>query len=95
MVKRLRWSTEARKELKRILVYWNEHNQSTSYSKKLRVRINNILDLIRENNYLGKSTSEVNVRLTIIDNFLIYYEILTDEILVIAIFDGRRNPFEK
>ena len=93
MAKGLRWSTRAKRELYDILEFWKINNQSPSYSIKLLKRINESLSLIRENNYLGKRTSDATVRITIVEHFLIYYEVLDTEILVITIFDARRNPF--
>ena len=95
MAKRLIWSENSIQELNSILSFWNENNQSTSYSSKLLKRILFVLELVCENNYLGKPTSKQNVRLTIIDNFLVYYEIMEEDIFVLTIFDGRRNPKDK
>src|ERR1044071_630579 len=92
MAKRLIWSLRAQVELISILSFWVEHNQSDDYSRKLRERINAVLTLLCENNFLGKPTNNQNVRSTVCDKYLIIYEILENDILVLTIFDGRRNP---
>ena len=92
MAKRLIWSVRAKSDLIAILIFWNENNQSDHYSKKLTKRINDLLLVICENNFLGKPTTTNNVRITICDSYLIIYEILDSAILVLTIFDGRRDP---
>jgi toxin YoeB len=92
MAKRLTWSFRAKMDLAATVAFWDENNQNDHYSKKLTKRIFSILTLICENNHLGKLTSIQGVRVTICDSYLIYYEVLKNEILVISIFDGRRNP---
>lgn len=94
MAKRLIWSVKARKEFVEILQFWTEHNKSSSYSKKLRKKIRETLQIVTENNYIGKPTTDELIRVTICDNYVILYEILPEEILVVRIVDGRRNPHD-
>lgn len=92
MAKRLMWSKRARKELIEILIFWNKHNKSTTYSDKLRKQIRRTLQAVCENNFIGRPTTEPDIRVTVCDNFLLFYQIHPNEIVVVRIFDGRRNP---
>jgi plasmid stabilization system protein ParE len=92
MAKRLIWSKSASKEFLRILKYWDMRNQSSVYSQKLRKKIKETFQLICENSYLGRPTSKSGVRFTLCDNYLLYYKISENRILILSISDGRRNP---
>ncbi|HTL82770.1 MAG TPA: type II toxin-antitoxin system RelE/ParE family toxin [Bacteroidia bacterium] len=94
MAKTLRWTKRAKAELIAILEFWTEHNQSPSYSNELAQKIDDCLALICDNSSIGKKTDDPAIRITYVDHFLIYYEILKHDILIITIFDGRRNPFD-
>jgi len=41
---------------------------------------------------IGKSTYKKNVRLKVLKEYLIIYEVMTKEILVLTIWDCRQNP---
>jgi toxin YoeB len=92
MAKRLVWSARAQADFFAILIFWDENNQNDYYSKKLGRRIHELLFLISENNFLGKPTATENVRITVCDSYLIIYEIHGNDIIILTIFDGRRNP---
>ena len=95
MAKEIVWSSKFRNELLNIFAYWDAHNQSTAYSTRLAKEIKNTFQLVGENNLLGKETTMKNVRVIIVEKFLVFYRITQQNILVLAIFDGRRNPHHK
>lgn len=41
---------------------------------------------------MGKTTSQKNIRMYIITNYLMFYEILESHILILTIWDTRQNP---
>jgi toxin YoeB len=41
---------------------------------------------------LGRKTDEENVRVKIVRNYLIFYEITETKIIILTIWDNRRNP---
>ena len=86
------WTEKANLERKEILDYWIHRNKSKSFSLKLnRLFIDN-LKLLSSNPNIGRKTKFDNVRVKIIRDYLLFYEILEKEILVLSIWDGRRNP---
>ncbi len=74
------WTEKANLERKEILDYWIHRNKS------------NNLKLLSSNPNIGRKTKFDNVRVKIIRDYLLFYEILEKEILVLSIWDGRRNP---
>ena len=93
MVRRkLIWQKSAQKDRKEIFKYWNNKNKSNQYSKKLNSLFTEKTKTLKEFPYSGSKTNLENIRVLVIENYLVLYEILNSEILILRIFDGRRNP---
>jgi plasmid stabilization system protein ParE len=86
------WTAKANFERKEILEYWIERNKSKAFSIKLNRLIIEDLKLLSSNPKIGKKTEIENVRVKIIRDYLILYEVFENEILVLTIWDSRRNP---
>lgn len=96
MVKRkIEWLDEAKLDLKDILIFYNERNGSATYSKKLNTKFNKSIQLIAKNPFIGTQTDFSKVRSLITDDYQIIYEIFHHVILIIKIWDCRRNPSDK
>ncbi len=93
MAKKIIWSKTAKISKQDILSYWNERNKSTRFSQKLSTLIHDSVKSIGDFPTSGKLTSNKNVRIKIVLDYLIFYAIRDDEIIMILlIWDGRRNP---
>jgi toxin YoeB len=92
MDKQVIWSTKARQELFDILEFWNENNRSNSYSLNLYQKIQINIKYISENNFIGKPTNLEGIRLVVISNYLLFYQITEQFIEILSVFDSRRNP---
>lgn len=93
MVKRkITWTIKANSERKEILEYWIKRNKSKAFSIRLNLLIIENLKLISSEPTIGKKTDIENVRIRIIRNYLLIYEIKQNEIIVLSIWDSRRNP---
>jgi len=92
MARRLVWTNRAQTDRKMILTYWNRRNQSAQYSKKLNALFKEAIHLITERPYIGKPTSTPNVRAKVVRDYLIFYEITQQHIVVLTIWDCRQNP---
>jgi len=92
--KRIVWSKEARLDVKATVEFYSERNVSNAYSRKLANEIVNIIEKLQSNNFLGLKTSDPQVRVLIKGAFAIFYELKEEEILVLVIWDSRRNPDE-
>ena len=96
MVKRkIEWLAEAKLDLKDILDFYIERNGSAVYSKKLSSRFTNSIQLLAKNPLIGIKTGFDNVRSLIKDDYQIIYEIFDISILILIIWDCRRNPDDK
>ena len=47
---------------------------------------------LSEYNYIGKPTDFKDVRVTIMGHFSIFYKVAHDEIIIVGLWDNRRNP---
>jgi len=92
--KRIVWSREARLDFKATLEFYNERNGSNTYSRKLADQILDAIEKLQRNNFLGIKTSDSEIRVLIKSTFSIFYELKEEEILILIIWDSRRNPDE-
>jgi plasmid stabilization system protein ParE len=96
MVKiQVKWSVEARDDLKDILEYYIVRNKSKKYSVKLNSKIKKSIAILIKNPFLGIQTDIENVRILIKDDYQIIYEIVGQSIIIVLIWDSRRNPDDK
>lgn len=92
---KIRWTKPAEAELFNILDYYYVRNGNFEYSQKMNNRIEAHIKLLKTNPFLGKQTKDKNIRSLIAGNYQILYECLTDTILIVMIWDCRRNPENK
>lgn len=92
MAQEILWSLRALKEFDAILEYWEEKNQSDLYSKKLSKQIIKSVEKIGKFIYIGKEIEDDNARVLQSGNYSIFYEIGKNEIIILCIWDNRRNP---
>lgn len=90
--RRIVWTKKANKERRKILEYWVNRNKSKRFSQLLNKRIISELRLVSKNPLIGKKTDLQNVRIIILKYYLLFYEITETEIVVLTIWDSRRNP---
>lgn len=94
MVKKIVWTQKALFERTEILSYWVERNKSKACSIKLNKLFVETLKTLAKQPTLGRKTDAANVRAKSIIDYLFFYEITETELIVLAIWDGRRNPAE-
>ena len=92
MDKQIIWSIKAKEELFDILEFWNKHNQSNTYSSHLYQKIQINIKYISENNFIGKVTNISGVRVVVVSNYLLFYQVSEKHIEILSLFDSRRNP---
>lgn len=74
MARRITWTPKAQQDRKEILRYWQERNQSNTYSKKLNQLIRKAVILIAAHPHIGRRTNIENVRVKLLRDYLIFYE---------------------
>jgi toxin YoeB len=92
MAKKVIWAKRAQNDRKEILAFWVEHNQSSTYSKKLDALFKEAVRIIKRNPEIGKPTDIEGVRIKVISHYLMFYEIIDESIYILTIWDSRRNP---
>jgi plasmid stabilization system protein ParE len=92
MAKRIVWTRKAQLDRKEILHYWRINNQSPEYSRKLNELFKKNIALIAVHPHLGRETDFDNVRIKLVRDYLIFYEEAEKTIIILTIWDNRRNP---
>jgi len=92
---KIEWSTDARIDLYDILDFYVGRNGNASYSKKLNAKINKSTKLLSRNPLIGIPSDFDSVRVFITGDYQIIYEIYDQLILIVMLWDCRRNPEDK
>lgn len=86
------WSDDAIIAFSNIIIYWIETTGNNSFSNKLNERIFKNIQLISDNIYIGRKTSQTNIRSHVVGNYTIFYRIKKTYILINTVWDNRRDP---
>ncbi|MBE4949872.1 type II toxin-antitoxin system RelE/ParE family toxin [Chryseobacterium culicis] len=85
------WTVKANKERKEILEYWILRNNSKIFSIKLNKLILYNVGLLADHPTIGRKTDVEKVRVKIVRDYLIFYEFSSSELIILSIWDGRRE----
>lgn len=86
------WSARASFELQAILEFYNRRNGNTSYSLKLLNEIEKTLDILSENECIGKTVRDKKIRVLSLKHYSIIYENEDDKIKLHSFWGDRQNP---
>lgn len=78
--------------LEAILQYFEEHNGSDTYSRKLFGLIDEQIDLLASMPEIGRQSDFPSVRFLFVGNYGIEYQIRDDVILIVDIFSFKTDP---
>ncbi|MCD4794398.1 MAG: type II toxin-antitoxin system RelE/ParE family toxin [Bacteroidales bacterium] len=92
MVGRLIWSELAQQQKKDIFDYWNERNKSKIYSRKLNMLFNEAAEMLIVHPRIGRMTDFDNIRIKLVRDYWLVYQVAEDEVRVLAVWDTHRNP---
>lgn len=96
MVKyKIKWSVQARLDLIEILEFYLERNGNVSYSRKLNSIIKKSTSQISNNPHIGIQTDYDSVRAFVTLDYQIIYKIIDNVILIVMVWDCRKNPNDK
>jgi addiction module RelE/StbE family toxin len=94
MAKQIIWTYRAQQDRIEILRYWRNRNKSTVYSKNLNLLFKKAILLIAVHPNIGRSTNMAGVRVKLVRDYLIFYEVNDDRLFILSIWDNRKNPDE-
>ena len=86
------WTKVSEIQLQEILEFFTNRNKSGEYSRKLYKKFKAELKSVSKNPELGIKTKLDLIRGLIIEDYIIFYEILEDRIIVLKVWDCRQNP---
>ena len=86
------WSHRAKIKRYEILEFYIDRNKSKTYSVKLNKQFNRGLRLLSKYPNMGLKTDLERIRGLIIDNFILFYEVDKNGIIVHYIWDSRQDP---
>lgn len=94
--KKIIWAEVAVKDLDKILNFYEERNGNAVFSKRLLQEFKKLTKLIQQNNFLGRSveTKDASLRVFVLGNYLMFYEIKKNIIEIKLVWDNRQNPAE-
>nr|WP_319400408.1 type II toxin-antitoxin system RelE/ParE family toxin [uncultured Carboxylicivirga sp.] len=93
MVKRkIIWSHKANIKLFEILEYYTKRNKSPKYSAKLYNRFKKELSIVDTHPEIGMKTDFESVRGLIVEDFILFYEVISDAIIIHTVWDCRQKP---
>ena len=81
------WSNRAKKRLYGVLEFYIQMNKSKSYSNKLNRLLQKEVKILLKFPEIGLKTTEDTTRGLIIDDYIIFYEITDDKIIIHTIWD--------
>lgn len=92
MSNRVVWSERAKKDLIAIKSFYDSRNQSTQYSTKLLKTFKDSAKFIEKYPNASIQTDIKNIRGFIIHHYIIYFQIIESNILILTVWDCRRDP---
>ena len=92
--KKIIWSESASKDLDKILNFYEERNGNAVFSKRLLQEFKKLTKLIQQNNFLGRpvETQTSKLRVFVIGNYLLFYEVKKETIEIKLVWDNRQDP---
>ena len=89
----INWTISAARQRVKIVEFWNEHNKSDLYSKKILKETSRIEKMLLLNQYLGIRTNFEGIwRVLVLKNFSLYYIVRKESLEVVGFRDNRRDP---
>lgn len=86
------WSRNSEIQLQEIFEFFTKRNKSGQYSQKLYKKFKAELKTAALKPEIGIKTKLDQISGLIIRDYILFYEILDDKILVLKVWDCRQNP---
>jgi len=89
--KEIIWSELAKLELSNVLEFYVFRNENSDYSLKILEEVEDLLETLSTNEFIGRLTSNKITRVIPMKVYLIFYEINADKIEILSFWDNRQN----
>jgi plasmid stabilization system protein ParE len=89
------WTPRAEAELKEVLQFYRDRNESTTYSVRLLDDVEKLTGLVSRFPYLGRITTNGVTRVVVKGKYLLFYEVYSNAIAVMSFWDNRRDPKDR
>lgn len=86
------WTKSSEIQLQEILEFFTLRNKSGQYSQKLYKKFKSELNRAAKNPEIGIKTKITLIKGLIVGDYILFYEILEDKIMVLKVWDCRQNP---
>jgi len=86
------WTQNAELQLQQILLFFIERNKSGLYSQKLYQKFKVELLNAAKKPEIGIQTKLKQIRGLIVLDYILFYEIFEDKLMVLKVWDCRQNP---
>jgi len=86
------WTRNSEIQLQEIIEYFTERNKNGKYSLKLYKKFISELKLAAQNPEIGIKTKLSQIKGLIVGDYILFYEILIDKIMVLKVWDCKQNP---
>lgn len=88
------WSPLAQQKRKEILAYWKERNGNSEYSNKLNALFIEAVRLLSKFPNIGRESDIKGVKVKIVRDYLLFYEVSDARLEILTVWDSRQNPDE-
>ncbi|MBS7233919.1 type II toxin-antitoxin system RelE/ParE family toxin [Flavobacterium psychroterrae] len=89
--KEIIWSELAKLEFSNVLEFYVFRNENSDYSLKILEEVEDLLETLSANEFIGRLTSNKITRVIPMKVYLIFYEINADQIEILSFWDNRQN----
>ena len=86
------WTRNSEIQLQEVLLFFSERNKSEEYSLKLYQLFKEELEKVAINPDIGIKTKSYNIRGLIVKNYILFYEIYDEMIMILNVWDCRQDP---
>ncbi len=86
------WTRNSEIQLQEILEFFTKRNKNGQYSQRLYNKFKAKLKTAARRPDFGIKTKLEQIRGLIVGDYILFYEILNDKILVLKVWDCRQNP---
>ncbi|SFC17013.1 ParE toxin of type II toxin-antitoxin system, parDE [Kaistella jeonii] len=86
------WTHFAKQQRDEILLFWNNRNKNTSYSKKLKIEIKQRTEQLKTCPFSGKKTFNNETRILTLKNYSLIYLVHGEIIYIISFWENHQNP---